>query len=100
MAGGGGHHHDRIIGKVVRRMSQSDNSSEFGDLAASDARLESSAACDPMRTRCHRAGVALYPLLRPLAFALDAERAHRATIAALKLLPAGRPAATDPDRWR
>jgi dihydroorotate dehydrogenase len=40
--------------------------------------------------------VALYPLLRPLAFALDAERAHRATIAALKLLPAGRPAAPDP----
>ena len=29
--------------------------------------------------------MALYPLLRPLAFALDAERAHRATIAALKL---------------
>jgi len=40
--------------------------------------------------------VALYPLLRPLAFALDAERAHRATIRALKLLPAGRPAAPDP----
>ncbi|MEA3003271.1 MAG: dihydroorotate dehydrogenase [Sphingomonadales bacterium] len=40
--------------------------------------------------------MALYPLLRPLAFALDAERAHRATIAALKLLPAGRPAAPDP----
>jgi dihydroorotate dehydrogenase len=40
--------------------------------------------------------VALYPLLRPLAFALDAERAHRATINALKLLPAGRPAAPDP----
>ena len=31
--------------------------------------------------------MALYPLLRPLAFALDAERAHRATIAALKLAP-------------
>ncbi len=40
--------------------------------------------------------MALYPLLRPLAFALDAERAHRATIAALKLLPAGRPASPDP----
>jgi dihydroorotate dehydrogenase len=40
--------------------------------------------------------VALYPLLRPFAFALDAERAHRATIAALKLLPAGKPAAPDP----
>ena len=31
----------------------------------------------------------LYPLIRPLVFALDAERAHRATVAALKLLPAG-----------
>jgi len=40
--------------------------------------------------------MALYPLLRPLAFALDAERAHRATIRTLKLLPAGRPAAPDP----
>ena len=40
--------------------------------------------------------MALYPLVRPLAFALDAERAHRATIAALKLLPAGRCAAPDP----
>jgi dihydroorotate dehydrogenase len=29
----------------------------------------------------------LYPVLRPLIFALDAETAHRATIAALKLLP-------------
>ena len=29
----------------------------------------------------------LYPLLRPLAFALDAEAAHGATIGALKLLP-------------
>ena len=29
----------------------------------------------------------LYPLLRPLIFRLDAERAHRATIAALKLMP-------------
>lgn len=33
------------------------------------------------------ASVSLYPLVRPLAFALDAERAHRATIAGLKLLP-------------
>lgn len=29
----------------------------------------------------------LYPLIRPLAFALDAERAHRATIRALKRMP-------------
>jgi dihydroorotate dehydrogenase len=40
--------------------------------------------------------MALYPLVRPLAFALDAERAHRLTIGALKLLPAGLPAGPDP----
>jgi len=40
--------------------------------------------------------MALYPLVRPLAFALDAERAHRLTVAALKRLPPGRPAAPDP----
>jgi dihydroorotate dehydrogenase len=40
--------------------------------------------------------MALYPHLRPLVFALDAERAHRLTIAALKALPAGRTAAADP----
>ncbi len=40
--------------------------------------------------------MALYPLFRPLAFALDAERAHRLTIRALKLLPPGRPAVPDP----
>jgi len=39
--------------------------------------------------------MALYPLVRPFAFALDAERAHRLTIAALKRLPPGRPAAPD-----
>jgi dihydroorotate dehydrogenase len=33
----------------------------------------------------------MYRLLRPLMFKLDAERAHRATIAALKLLPKRRP---------
>src|SRR3569833_848761 len=33
----------------------------------------------------------LYPLLRPLAFALDAEAAHRATIAGLKLAPRQHP---------
>jgi dihydroorotate dehydrogenase len=31
--------------------------------------------------------MALYPLLRPFVFTLDAETAHRATIAALKLVP-------------
>ena len=40
--------------------------------------------------------MALYPLLRPLVFALDAEQAHRLTVAGLKLLPPGRPAAADP----
>jgi dihydroorotate dehydrogenase len=35
--------------------------------------------------------VSLYPLIRPLAFALDAETAHRATIAALKLSPKRHP---------
>jgi dihydroorotate dehydrogenase len=35
--------------------------------------------------------MALYPLVRPLVFALDAERAHRLTIGSLKLLPAGQP---------
>jgi dihydroorotate dehydrogenase len=40
--------------------------------------------------------MALYPLFRPLAFALDAERAHRLTIRALRLLPPGRPADPDP----
>ncbi len=33
----------------------------------------------------------LYPLIRPLAFAFDAETAHRLTIKALKLMPARRP---------
>src|SRR5262245_61024556 len=33
----------------------------------------------------------LYPFIRPFAFALDAERAHRATIAALKWMPPHRP---------
>lgn len=40
--------------------------------------------------------MALYPLVRPLAFALDAERAHRLTIRALKLMPAGLPPKPDP----
>jgi dihydroorotate dehydrogenase len=35
--------------------------------------------------------VRLYPLIRPLVFALDAETAHRATISALKLAPTRRP---------
>jgi dihydroorotate dehydrogenase len=39
--------------------------------------------------------MALYPLVRPLAFALDAERAHRLTVRALRALPAGRPPEED-----
>ena len=35
--------------------------------------------------------MSLYPFVRPFAFALDAESAHRATIGALKLMPALRP---------
>lgn len=37
--------------------------------------------------------MSLYPLVRPFAFALDAEKAHRAAIAALKLMPARLPPA-------
>lgn len=40
--------------------------------------------------------MALYPLVRPLVFALDAERAHRTTIRALKLLRPGLPPEVDP----
>jgi dihydroorotate dehydrogenase len=40
--------------------------------------------------------MALYPLLRPLFFALDAERAHRLTIGALKAIPPGEPPREDP----
>ncbi|MEZ5710002.1 MAG: quinone-dependent dihydroorotate dehydrogenase [Blastomonas sp.] len=38
----------------------------------------------------------LYALARPLIFSLDAERAHRLTIAGLKLLPAASPPSLDP----
>lgn len=38
-----------------------------------------------------KAAVALYQLIRPLAFALDPETAHGLTIRALKLMPARRP---------
>src|SRR4028118_2348569 len=40
--------------------------------------------------------MALYPLFRPLVFALDAERAHRLTIRALQAVPAGGPAEGEP----
>ncbi len=38
----------------------------------------------------------LYPLIRPLAFALDAETAHRATIATLRATPSRHPPRFDP----
>ena len=40
--------------------------------------------------------MALYPLLRPLIFGIDAERAHGLTLAALKAIPAGNPPKPDP----
>ncbi|HEY7809421.1 MAG TPA: quinone-dependent dihydroorotate dehydrogenase [Allosphingosinicella sp.] len=40
--------------------------------------------------------MALYPLIRPFAFALDAERAHRLTISALKRVPPLNPPPPDP----
>jgi dihydroorotate dehydrogenase len=40
--------------------------------------------------------MALYPFLRPLIFSIDAERAHRMTLAALKAKRAGRPPKPDP----
>jgi len=40
--------------------------------------------------------MALYPFVRPLFFALDAERAHRLTIGALKALPPGPAPREDP----
>jgi dihydroorotate dehydrogenase len=40
--------------------------------------------------------MSLYPLLRPVFFSLDAERAHKLSIAGLKTLPARKPPAFDP----
>ncbi|QLC25561.1 quinone-dependent dihydroorotate dehydrogenase [Parasphingopyxis algicola] len=40
--------------------------------------------------------MAIYPLLRPLVFTLDAERAHALTIAALKAAPIGAPPRSPP----
>jgi dihydroorotate dehydrogenase len=44
-----------------------------------------------MSRKAQSGAVRVYPLIRPLAFALDAETAHRATIKALKLVPPRRP---------
>lgn len=43
------------------------------------------------KVRAIAGAVALYPFMRPMAFALDPETAHRATIAALKFAPKHRP---------
>lgn len=40
--------------------------------------------------------MSLYPFLRPLFFSLDAERAHKLSIAGLKALPARKPPSFDP----
>lgn len=40
--------------------------------------------------------MAIYPLLRPMIFTLDAERAHGLTIAALKMAPVGAPPQSPP----
>ncbi len=42
---------------------------------------------EPVSRGCYRRRMGLYRYLRPLAFRLDPERAHRATIAALKFAP-------------
>ena len=44
----------------------------------------------------HSRAVNVYPFLRPIIFALDAERAHRLTLAALKLWPARTAPEPDP----
>ena len=90
-AGGGGHHHDRIIGKVGQAhvlirsfpVRFSTLRRETQPLAGRREVLDCVACVRNDRWEV----VALYPLIRPLAFALDAETAHRATIAALKLMP-------------
>jgi len=43
-----------------------------------------------------RMAVHLYPFIRPFAFALDAEAAHRLTVRALRLMPPHRPSALPP----
>jgi dihydroorotate dehydrogenase len=40
--------------------------------------------------------MALYPLIRPLVFMMEGERAHRMTVKALKLLPVGEPKPAEP----
>ena len=52
------------------------------------------AGIDLGQSCCNRLSLVtmIYPLLRPALFLLDAEKAHRLTIDALKLMPQGRPA--------
>lgn len=60
-----------------------------------DLTLKGAAAGFPVRRRMLSADAMLYPLIRPFIHALDAETAHRLTVAALKLLPAGLPPEPD-----
>src|SRR5688572_29829247 len=98
MPGGGGHHHDGIIGKAGQtHICSTPNRSDSFRIAMWPYREpKASVVLTRSGTAVIAAAMALYPLLRPLAFALDAERAHRLTIAALKLLPPGLPARPDP----
>jgi dihydroorotate dehydrogenase len=50
---------------------------------------------DSLSHGCHSPPM-IYRLLRPALFRLDPERAHRASIAALRAAPRGAPASTDP----
>src|SRR5260221_9188125 len=52
------------------------------------------------RTRLPRSAAMIYPLVRPVLFALDPEVAHRVAIAALKAYPAPRPRPADPELRR
>jgi dihydroorotate dehydrogenase len=54
---------------------------------AQDVASERSRNFDGEDRRWHSAAMAFYPLLRPLVFAFEAERAHRLSLAALQALP-------------
>ena len=92
-AGGGGHHHDRIIGKVGQAHVQ------IGAIRIRFSALGAAKTQPFGRSAGQRyAGcMPLYPLVRPLAFALDAERAHRLTIAGAEAAAARPAAAQFPD---
>ena len=90
-AGGGGHQHDRIIGKMATGAWLIRSFPVRFRLCARENQLSVK-----LRSHDEQELVSLYPLIRPLAFALDAEAAHRATIAALKALPGAPPPRFDP----